>query len=88
MRTRLWAKRRWHGAEIYSMLRVIILTRGVETMDKRLSIIIAVVALLVVAACTSQATPASTAGYTEINAAQLNEMLQAKDFTLINVHIP
>ena len=57
-------------------------------MNKRWSIIMGVVALLVVAACTSQATPASTAGYTEINAAQLDEMLQAKDFTLINVHIP
>jgi len=57
-------------------------------MNKRLSIIIGVVALLVVAACTPQATPASTASYTDINAAQLNEMLQAKDFTLINVHIP
>ena len=57
-------------------------------MNKRLSIIIGVVALLVVAACTSQATPASTASYTDINAAQLIKMLQAKDFTLINVHIP
>jgi rhodanese-related sulfurtransferase len=57
-------------------------------MNKRLSIIIGFVALLVVAACTPQATPASTASYTDINAAQLNEMLQAKDFTLINVHIP
>ena len=57
-------------------------------MSKRLSIIIGVVDLLVVAACTPQATPTSTASYTDINAAQLNEMLQAKDFTLINVHIP
>ncbi len=57
-------------------------------MNKRVSIIIGVVALLVVVACTPQATPASTASYTDINAGQLNEMLSAKDFTLINVHIP
>ncbi len=58
-------------------------------MNKRSSlIIIGVVALLVVIACTPQAKPASTASYTDINAAQLNEMLQAKDFILINVHIP
>jgi rhodanese-related sulfurtransferase len=56
-------------------------------MNKRLSII-GVAALLVVVACTSQTTPASIASYTDINAAQLNEMLQEKDFALINVHIP
>ena len=57
-------------------------------MNKRLSIIISVVALLAAVACTPRATPASTASYTDINAAQLIKMLQAKDFTLINVHIP
>lgn len=57
-------------------------------MNKRLSIIIGVVALLVVVACTTQAKPASTADYTDISAEQFNEMLQAKDFILINVHIP
>ncbi len=58
-------------------------------MHKRLSIIIGVVALLTVVACRPQATPAaSTASYIDINAAQLNEMLPAKDFALINVHIP
>jgi len=57
-------------------------------MNKRLSIIIGVAALLVVVACTPKTTPASIASYTDINAAQLNEMLQEKDFALINVHIP
>jgi len=57
-------------------------------MNKRLSIIISVVALLAAVACTPRATPASTASYTDINAAQLIKTLQGKDFTLINVHIP
>lgn len=58
-------------------------------MDKRLSLtVVCFVTLLVVVAWTPQATPANAASYTDISADQLNEMLSAKDFTLINVHIP
>lgn len=47
------------------------------------------------AACGQQKTAASAAGervvapaYTDITAAQLHDMMRAKDFVLVNVHIP
>ena len=47
------------------------------------------------AACGQQKTAASAAGeravtpaYTDISATQLHDMMQAKDFVLVNVHIP
>ena len=70
-------------------------------MKKRiwLSGIVFVVLALLVAACGSASAPEDTAsagnepaqnadGYTDITVEQLAESLPAKDFTLVNVHIP
>lgn len=59
-------------------------------------IVLAVVPVLL-AACSSPATEADTTetvpiknndGYIDINVDQLNNMLEQKDFSLVNVHIP
>lgn len=45
-------------------------------------------AVATVAACGQQKTPAPAPAYTDITATQLHDMMQAKDFLLVNVHIP
>jgi rhodanese-related sulfurtransferase len=60
---------------------------------RRISLPIAtlVVLAVVIAACSQVQIPASSQnsnGYTDINAEQLVAMLENKDFTLVNTHIP
>jgi rhodanese-related sulfurtransferase len=66
-------------------------------MLKRGSVLLFVIVPLLLAACSSLITEAdptqSTSsknndGYTDINVSQLNDMLEQKDFALVNVHIP
>jgi len=64
--------------------------------SKNLRFLILALLALLVTAC-NQTTPEATAvsqpaqnsdGYTDINVEQLAKMLQEKDFTFVNVHIP
>jgi rhodanese-related sulfurtransferase len=52
---------------------------------KKLFMLIILGAMLM-SACGAQS--ASERGYTDISVAELNEMLEDKDFTMVNVHIP
>jgi rhodanese-related sulfurtransferase len=52
---------------------------------KKLFVLIILGALLL-SACGAQ--QAGERGYTDISVAELSEMLQDKDFTMVNVHIP
>jgi rhodanese-related sulfurtransferase len=56
-----------------------------EKMMKKLFVLMILGALLL-SACSAQ--PASERGYTDISVAELSEMLEDKDFTMVNVHIP
>ena len=64
--------------------------------SKKMLFLLLVLLTLVATAC-SQPTPVNTAvsqpaqnidGYTDINVTQLADMLEEKDFTFVNVHIP
>ncbi len=64
--------------------------------NNRLLLLILALLALIVTAC-SQSAPGDTAvsqpapnsdGYTDINVDQLADMLEAKDFTFVNVHVP
>jgi rhodanese-related sulfurtransferase len=56
-----------------------------EKVMKKLSMLMILGAMLM-SACGAQS--ASERGYTDISVAELNEMLEDKDFTMVNVHIP
>lgn len=56
-----------------------------------LSLVIFAILTLLLAACTQSTSTSeleTAQGYTDITVEQLAEMLQAKNFTLVNVHIP
>jgi rhodanese-related sulfurtransferase len=57
-----------------------------EKMMKKLFVFVLVLGTVLLAACGPQS--ASERGYTDISVAELNEMLENKDFTMVNVHIP
>jgi rhodanese-related sulfurtransferase len=48
--------------------------------------VLMILGALLLSACGAQ--PAGERGYTDISVAELSEMLQDKDFTMVNVHIP
>lgn len=67
---------------------------------KRSILVAAIVALLILSACSTSQAPPATVGtigktvpveggsYTDISVSELQSMLSNKDFTLVNVHIP
>lgn len=69
-------------------------------MMKRIIALIALIFLIILSACSPAATSPTTTGgvgkpvevdggnYTDVSAAELQSMLEKKDFTFVNVHIP
>jgi rhodanese-related sulfurtransferase len=52
----------------------------------KLFVLLIVLAALLLSSCAGPS--AADRGYTDISAAELNEMLENKNFTMVNVHIP